>query len=191
MSAWYPVNFIKRQNSLFRTLDSRLYVAKGKMKLEKTILEYLRDHNTASLATEKDGLPHAATVFYVSMGFTLYFLSSPTSRHGENLLHNSRVSATINEDYSDWLSIKGIQLEGRVENIGGILENGKIAAAYVKKYPGVADFIFSPKKLGSSVVQKVSGIRFYKLEPSRIYFINNELGFGHREELVLRPRLET
>jgi len=142
-------------------------------------------HHTISLATEKDGVPHAATVFFINIDFDLYFFSSPTSRHGENLSGNPRVSATINEDYSEWLSIKGIQLEGIVGNIGGILKNHRISKEYVKKFPGVADFIFSPRKLGEAIAKKVAGINFYKLAPSRIYFLNNELGFGHREELIL------
>ena len=152
--------------------------------LKKTILEYMKDHNTVALATEKDGMPHAATVFYVNIGFDLYFLSSPSSRHGENFSCSPRVSATVNEDYSNWLTIKGIQLEGLVENIGGILKNGRIARAYVKKFPDVADFLLSPQRLGQAIVQKVAKVKFYKLMPSRIYFINNELGFGHRDELT-------
>jgi len=151
--------------------------------LEKVVLQYMEAHNTVSLATEKDGIPHAATVFFVNIGFSLYFFSSPTSRPGENFSYNPRVSATINEDYSDWQSIKGIQLEGFVKDIGGILENARISAAYVKKFPDVADFLFSPKKLGKAIAQKVAGVNFFRLEPTRIYFLNNELGFGHREEL--------
>ncbi|MDY6972964.1 MAG: pyridoxamine 5'-phosphate oxidase family protein [Thermodesulfobacteriota bacterium] len=153
--------------------------------LEAIILDYMQGHNTVSLATEKDGAPHAATVFFVNIGFELYFLSSPSSRHGENFSRNPRVSATINEDYSNWLLIKGIQLEGRVESIGGILENGRIARVYVKKFPAVADFLLSPKKLGEAIAQKVAKVRFHKLTPTRMYFLNNELGFGHREELIL------
>ena len=79
--------------------------------LKKTIIAYMEIHNTLSPATEKDGAPHAATVFYVNTGFEIYFLSSPLTRHGEHLAHNPRVSATIDEDYSNWLLIKGIQLE--------------------------------------------------------------------------------
>jgi len=156
-----------------------------KEELNKAILDYLQDHHTVSLATEREGLPHAATVFYVSIGFDLYFLSSPTSRHGENLSHNPRVSATINEDYDKWQLIRGIQLEGRVENVGGILDNGRIARAFIKKYPDVADFLVSPRKLGQAIARKVAGVRFYKIIPSRIFFINNAIDFGKREELIL------
>ena len=153
--------------------------------LKRVILQYFENHNTVSLATEKEGLPHAATVFYVNIGFGLYFLSSPTSRHARNFIHNHKVSATINEDYSNWLLIKGIQLEGQVESLGGILKNREIAKTFVEKFPDVADFIFSPKKIGQAIAKKVAKVEFYKLMPFKIYFINNELGFGHRDELIL------
>ena len=155
------------------------------IELKAKILKYMKEHNTISLATERGGIPHAATVFYVNRGFELYFLSSPSSRHGENFSHNPRVSGTINEDYSNWLTIKGIQLEGVVENIGGILRNRDISKEYIRKFPNVADFLLSPQKLGISVARKVAKVKFYKLTPHKICFINNELGFGHRDELVL------
>jgi uncharacterized protein YhbP (UPF0306 family) len=153
--------------------------------LKRLILKYMESHNTLSLATEYEGLPHAAAVFYVNIGFDLYFLSSPTSRHAQNFFHNHNVSGTINEDYSNWLLIKGIQLEGQVESLGGILKNRGIAKTYVEKFPNVADFIFSPQKLGQAIAKKVAKVEFYKLMPSKIYFINNEIGFGYREELIL------
>lgn len=153
--------------------------------LKKSIIAYMEIHNTLSLATEKDGVPHAATVFYVNTGFDIYFLSSSSTRHGEHLAHNPRVSATIDEDYSNWLLIKGIQIEGGVTGMGGIMENGRIAQAYVRKFPDVKDLLFSPQKLGELIASKVSGVSFYKLTPERIFFIDNEKGFGKREELIL------
>jgi uncharacterized protein YhbP (UPF0306 family) len=87
------------------------------------ILQYLESHHTMSLATVHEGVPHSATVYYVNIGFKLYFLSSPTSRHGIDLSMLSKVAATINEDYAYWRSIKGIQLEGTVRKTGGLWEN--------------------------------------------------------------------
>jgi len=80
--------------------------------------------------------------------------------------------------------IKGIQLEGRVETVGGILDNGRIARAFVQKYPDVADFLFSPRKLGQAIAQKLARVKFYKIIPSRIFFINNAIDFGKRDELT-------
>ena len=66
-----------------------------KEKLEETILQYMETHHTVSLATEKNGEPHAATVFYVNIGFELYFFSSPTSRHGENFIRADFITTAI------------------------------------------------------------------------------------------------
>jgi uncharacterized protein len=151
--------------------------------LEQKICCYLESCNSISLATTAGGIPHAAAVFYVNIGFNLYFLSNPKSRHGGNLIQNPTVSGTINEDYSNWLQIKGIQLEGQVECIGGILKHPRIVKAYVKKFPNVADFLISPHKLGKVIAQKVSKVKFYQICPEKIYFLDNSLGFGHREEL--------
>ena len=156
-----------------------------KKELEKIILKYLASHHALSLATEGAGLPHAAAVFYINIGIDIYFLSSPASRHGINFSQNPKVSATINEDYAHWRQIKGIQMEGTIASVGGILENGRIAIAFIKKFPDVADFFSSPKKLGEAIFRKVEGVKFYKLIPQRIFFINNEEGFGHRDELVI------
>ena len=154
--------------------------------LRKIILNYLESHYTLSLATVGDGcLPHAASLFYVNRGLKLYFVSSPASRHGLNLTQNAQVSATINEDYACWPLIKGIQLEGRVKIVGGIWENGRLALSFVKKFPDVADFFSAPQRLGKKIFSKVEGVKFYELSPTRIYFIDNERGFGQREELPL------
>jgi len=155
-----------------------------KEELKKTILAFIENHNTIALATERDGTPHVATVFYFNIGLNLYFLSSPFSRHGENFSYNPQVSGAINEDCSNWLLIKGIQMEGRIEEVGSILKNGKLAKAYVKKFSTVSDFLLSPQKLGQAITNKVAKVKFYKLTPFKIYFIDNEISFGHRTELV-------
>jgi len=63
----------------------------GRKTIEEYHSEYMKGHNTVSLATEKDGLPHPATVFYVNIGFDLYFLSIHSRRHGRNFFYNPRV----------------------------------------------------------------------------------------------------
>ncbi len=153
--------------------------------LRRIILQYLEDHHTLSLATVREGRPHAATVFYVNWEFTLYFVSSPTSHHGMDISCNAQVSATIDEDYAQWSLIKGIQLSGTAQPVGGIWEMGRLALSFVKKFPDVANFFKSPQKLTDNIFNKVAGVRFYELVPSRILFINNERGFGNREELNL------
>ena len=153
--------------------------------LEKKILNYLEEHNTISLATVSEGKPHAASVFYVNVGFELFYVSNPESRHSRYLSSIPFVSGTIDEDYHNWLEIKGIQLEGKVSCIGGIMKNPGITKVYVSKFQNVKDFFTSPEKLGENIVKKVAGVKFYKIIPSRLLFIDNSLGFGHRKELIL------
>ncbi len=66
--------------------------------LKRRVLDYMEGHNTMTLATTLGESPWAATVFYASDGFKLYFFSAPDSRHCQNLAANPRVAVTIQED---------------------------------------------------------------------------------------------
>jgi len=151
--------------------------------LKQQILEYLRSHNTMTLATTHGDLPWAATVFFANEGFHLYFFSAPESRHCQNLAANSRVGVTIQEDYQDWRKIKGIQIEGRVKLVDGVIDKAKAMAIYARKYPGIIKLFTDP---ASGIFHKAFlKVRFYCVETDRIFFIDNEQGFGKRQELVL------
>jgi uncharacterized protein YhbP (UPF0306 family) len=144
-------------------------------------LGYLRDHHVLTLATHGGEGLWAAAVFYVSDGFTLYFLSSPASRHCLNLAQNPRVSATIQEDYADWPEIKGVQLEGAAGEISGD-EETRARKLYGEKFPVVGKLAQAP----AAIVKAMAKVRWYKLVPERLYFIDNSAGFGHRDEIGLR-----
>ena len=113
--------------------------------LKRQILDYLQIHNTMTLATCAGDAPWAATVFFASDDLQLYFFSSPDSRHCQNLAANSRVAVTIQEDYKDWREIKGIQLEGQVVLVDGVLEKAKAMAVYARKYPDVIKLFTDPR----------------------------------------------
>src|ERR1041385_7813517 len=112
--------------------------------LKRRVLDYMESHNTMTLATTHGESPWAATVFYASDGLKLYFFSAPDSRHCQNLAVNPRVAVTIQEDYHDWRRIKGIQLEGRVALVEGVLEKAKAMAVYAVKYPDVIKLFTNP-----------------------------------------------
>ncbi len=145
-------------------------------------LAYLASHHVMSLATTGREGVWAAAVFYVNDGFTLYFLSSSSTRHSQNGALQPEAAATIQEDYHAWQAIKGIQLEGRIS----LIEGPERAAAIVKygmKFPLVGNL----KQAPLAVVKAMSKVSWYKLVPSRLYMIDNSLGLGHRDEIVL-PR---
>src|SRR3990170_5633853 len=152
--------------------------------LKRQILSYIEGHNTMTLGTSHGDVPWAATVFYASDDLRLYFFSAPDSRHCQNLAANPRVAVTIQEDYHDWRQIKGIQLEGAVALVDGVLEKAKAMAVYARKYPGVIKLFTDP---ASGVFYKAFlKVKFYCVIPQKVFYIDNEQGFGKRQELIVR-----
>ena len=144
------------------------------------VLRYLRDHNVATLATSGNGESWAAALFYVNDGYTLYFLSSPSSRHCLHLEQNSSVAVTIQEDYADWPEIKGVQIEGVASEISGE-EEDKARRLYGQKFPVVGILAQAP----AAIVKALAKVRWYRIVPRRLYFIDNSIGLGHRDEIDL------
>ena len=143
----------------------------------KLALAYLHDHQVMTLATVGQNGPWAAALFYVNKEFTLYFLSAGHTRHVKNVVEHPRAAATIQEDYRDWPSIKGIQLEGRVTRLEGV-ERKKAISLYERKYPFL-------KSAPSQIRLGLARVNWYCLSPHRFYFIDNSQGLGHRDEIAL------
>ena len=141
---------------------------------------YLRAHNVMTLATHGPEGLWAAAVFYVHENFDLYFLSSPSTRHSLNLAANPRVAVTIQADYDDWRAIKGIQLEGNVTRLEG-LEQARAILLYGKKFSIVGNIARAP----AEIARAFSRVAWYRVTPTRVYFVDNSQGFGHRDEIAL------
>ena len=142
-------------------------------------LAYLEQHTVLSLATSGRQGVWAAAVFYANDNFDLYFLSAGHTRHGQNLDENGRAAATVQENYSDWPAIQGIQLEGQVRLLAGD-ERASAIALYRRKYAFL-------QSAGPALEAELEKINWYCLSPDRLYFIDNSQGFGHRDEIELSP----
>ncbi len=132
-----------------------------------------------TLATAGPAGPWAAAVFYVNEGLRLYFLSSPGSRHCQDLSADPRAAATIQEDYRDWPEIQGVQLEGRVAPVADA-ELTRVRALYGAKFPVVANIAGAPP----AVQAAFASVRWYALTPEALHFIDNSAGFGRRKRLL-------
>lgn len=130
-----------------------------------------------TLATNGPGGVWAAAVFYAEEHFDLYFLSAESTRHVQNIVHNPRVAATIQEDYEDWQEIRGIQLEGLVHRLSGAARETAIER-YRAKFP----FIFDGA--GDEVTAALARVQWFHLQPDRFYFVDNTRGFGHRDRIL-------
>ncbi|MDK9704314.1 MAG: pyridoxamine 5'-phosphate oxidase family protein [Sulfuritalea sp.] len=148
--------------------------------LPQQVADYLAARHVMTLATQGPDGPWASAVFFAHEGGSLIFLSSPATRHCRNLALDARCAATIQEDYSDWAQIKGIQLEGRVVELQGD-EEKRAQALYGEKFP-----IAGPlAKVPPAIVKALAKVRWYRLVPERLHFIDNSKGFGHRDEIDL------
>lgn len=130
-------------------------------------LAYLAAHNVMTLATRS---VWAAAVFYANDGFTLYFVSSPNSRHARDLGEDPRVAAAIHEDYRDWRAIQGIQLSGTAGRLQGA-ERDAALACYAAKFP----FLGEP-----GLAEALGKAACYRLTPAEMHFVDNSAGFGTR-----------
>ncbi|MGD0584743.1 MAG: pyridoxamine 5'-phosphate oxidase family protein [Oryzomonas sp.] len=157
---------------------------KNETRLQLRVLNYLRDHNVANLATGVGPVIWASAVFYANAGYTLYFLSSPDSRHCLNIAKNPLVALTIQEDYTDWLEIKGIQIEGVVSEISGS-EETEARRLYGEKFPVVGKLALAP----AAIVKALAKVSWFKIVPHRLYFIDNSVRLGHREEINLKESI--
>ena len=144
------------------------------------VQDYLHAHHVATLATVGSEGVWAAAVFYVNDGFKIYFLSSPASRHCQNLAHNAHVAVTIQEDYADWPDIKGVQIEGISSEITGA-EEDRARKLYGQKFEVFGKASQAPM----AIAKALSKVRWYKVVPTRLFFIDNSAGFGHRDEIDL------
>lgn len=140
-------------------------------------LAYLADHQVMTLATTGPEGVWAAAVFYVNDGFDLMFLSAGHTRHAQNLTAVPHIAATIQEDYRDWQKIQGIQLEGEVRLLTNVSRETAVSR-YLQKYPFLTQ---ADEKMQLALTR----VNWYLLKPERLYFIDNSLGLGHRDEIAM------
>lgn len=146
--------------------------------LRSRVLAFLGEHHVMTLATVGADGPWAAAVFYAHEDLRLYFLSSPTSRHAQNLSNNARAAATIQRDYDDWPGIRGLQLAGTVREVARE-DEARVRALYQERFPLIGGGAGVPRKL----LEALDKIRWYEFVPKDIHLIDNTLGFAHREHL--------
>ena len=146
--------------------------------LRSRVLAFLGEHHVMTLATAGADGPWAAAVFYAHDDLRLYFLSAPNTRHAQHLAANPRVAATIQHDYDDWPGIRGLQIEGTAREVAP-QDEARVRALYQSRYPLIGGGAGVPRK----ILEALDRIRWYELAPKDIYFIDNTLGFAHRELL--------
>ncbi|OGA16925.1 MAG: hypothetical protein A3G25_19700 [Betaproteobacteria bacterium RIFCSPLOWO2_12_FULL_63_13] len=149
--------------------------------LRAEIEAFLAAHHTVSLATVDDqGAPHAANLLYACDGLAIYWMSDTESRHSCHIEKRPIVTATVAPDYEDFRSIRGLQIFGTARRLSGAQSLGT-ARRMISRYGFLAELASGPAALRAAF-EKAG---FYCLIPSRITYIDNTRGFGHKETLEL------
>lgn len=152
------------------------YLQKMNPSLKDKALDYIQAHNVMTLATSGTEGVWAAAVFYVSEGFSFYFLSAPTSRHAQIIAANPKIAVTIQTDTKVWTEIKGIQAEGEVVRLAGRAQAHAIGL-YARKFPLILN---APP----TIARALGKVAWYQFTPSQLYFIDNSAGFGQRDQVL-------
>ncbi len=153
---------------------------------ERTVKSFMDRYTTMALSCSMNDRPWTAPVYYARSGYDLLFFSSPTSRHSQIFAQNPQASAAIYGDYSDWKSIKGLQLEGIVSQVNSPVAFTKAFATYVKRHPFVKDVMKDPRTLSSKLLQGGSRVSLYVFHPRTIRYLDNAVQFGSRWMIELR-----
>jgi uncharacterized protein YhbP (UPF0306 family) len=143
------------------------------------IAAFLDCHRVMSLATCGVQGPHAANLFYVRDGFSLLWISGPATEHSTHLRERARVAATIAADCIDYADIKGLQIHGDAWRIVLPDECSRARARLEARFAFLRQIGNGPPALREAY----EAAEFYRLQPTRIVFIDNARGFGFKETI--------
>lgn len=154
-------------------------------RFQEMALELINSQSTMSLATARENRAWAAPVYYVFYKSAFYFFSSPDSRHIKEAMDCEEVSAAIYPAVISWQDIKGIQMSGSVKKAGlGFTAMGALRA-YNSKYTFTSEFFEPGQALDLENFEKRFKVRFYHFDPALVYYLDNQIKFGFRTEVLL------
>ncbi|MCK5846369.1 MAG: pyridoxamine 5'-phosphate oxidase family protein [Bacteroidales bacterium] len=133
--------------------------------MDKKITDFIGEHHVLTITTSDNNQPYTANCFFVydKENISFLFTSDPKTRHGIEMLQNSKVAANIVLETKAVGKIQGLQITGEVEALTGSADK-KAKLKYLKSYP------YAILKLETMWELKVN---FYKLT-------DNRLGFGKK-----------
>lgn len=140
------------------------------MMIDSPIEKFIAKHHVLTLATAtNDGVPYCCNAFfaYAKGEGAFIFTSDRATNHGQMMLQNSRVAASVVLETRVVGRVQGLQITGRV--MAATEEDKKL---YLKRFPYAV----------------VADLTLWRLEADMLKLTDNTLGFGkkliwHRQEL--------
>ena len=153
--------------------------------LRKLAVVLIEEQSTMTLATARGDVAWSAPVYYVFLKSCFYFFSDPTSRHIQESLASGQASSSIYANASTWQEIRGIQMSGQMETVSARLGTIEVIRAYLKKFPFTKDFFKPGQSLDLEAFSKRFKVKLYRFKPTLVYYLDNSIRFGFREEVLL------
>ncbi len=137
----------------------------------KRVLEFLKDNKLMSLATFGK-FPWIATVYYTfDQDLNLYFLSSPSTLHCQQIAKNNQVAVAIADSRQDINSPKrGLQLWGTAQKISDAAKIKHTLALWKSSLK-----VANPKLSYENIINKIISGRMYQISPKRIKLFDHKL----------------
>jgi uncharacterized protein len=154
--------------------------------LKKMALDLIQQQSTMALATAREQQAWAAPVYYVFYKGAFYFFSDSRSRHILEALESNQASATIYPCADSWQGIRGVQMSGLIQSAGVGLTAIQALRSYIAKFPFTKEFFEPGQALDLENFAKRFRVRFYRLVPDSVFYLDNQIKFGFREEIVLQ-----
>lgn len=153
----------------------------------EAVRRLLETENTATLATSGAEGPWAAAVFFASDGqLNLYFVSDQHTRHGRDLAACPKAAIAVYPACRVWTEVRGLQLTGRVEMLEGA-RRSRALELYLAKFEEVRALFERPRDADEeAIASRLQAATLYRLRPDWIRLIDNDRGFGYKEEIILR-----
>lgn len=138
----------------------------------------LAAHNSLTLAyADADGPGACGLWFAADDALALYFLSSPSTRHGLAMREGADVAFAVHKDDQDWRAIRGVQGRGHCAPVRGPdAERGW--RAYAGKFPFVT-------RQFADLEAALASAWLWRIVPRWMRVIDNARGFGNRREIML------
>ncbi|MDP6377196.1 MAG: pyridoxamine 5'-phosphate oxidase family protein [Pseudomonadales bacterium] len=152
--------------------------------LRGAIGEQLSRHSVLTLATAQGGEPHAVSLMYAYLGFDVFWLSDPKTRHSRHLDSGGLAAVTIARQYDDFKNIQGLQMTGIGRRLTGEEESERLELL-------AARYAFLREFAQDTLAGHLGAAGVYQFCPSTVTLIDNSRGFGFKQTLVLRPRADT
>ena len=155
------------------------------VQLREKALTLIDQVSTMALATAKDDRAWAAPVYYVYLEGAFYFFSDPEARHSRETRDCNQASATIYPNADTWRGIRGIQMSGCIQSVGTGLKAIRALKAYLARFPFTREFFEPGQEPSLENFSKRFRVRLYRFDPDLVYYLDNQIKFGYREEISL------